>query len=292
MHTIPTDWAEKSCWTSAVTRGGTASSLPNWALKSCLGFDARQHWIDQALLCTSLYPHLLNVSFQVSNVEDYLQQSGQVDVVIFKGVLYHLPDPIHVLLQLCRMTREVIYINTETDLTVPEHCLSYRPESATHLMSGVDGLAWWPGGPAARFSRYWNTRDSKSTCQVGTATKRPAQAGSQSSANESNRLWKVKRRTRSPQWLQIPLAMFAGPQSQDRTCCPEPDFCSVTGRRWMHADSHRSAEGGAVGDRLSLVATSPVGRHRLRPCLAPRAQNMEATWFRDPTCFYLGPTTW
>ena len=47
------------------------------------------------------------------------------------------------------MTREVIFVNTESDLTVPEHCLSYKPESITRVMSGIDGLAWWPGGPAA-----------------------------------------------------------------------------------------------------------------------------------------------
>ena len=118
--------------------------------KSVTGFDVRQHWIDQAhFMHETLYSHLTNVSFRVSHVEAFLEQTSPVDIVIFKGVFYHLPDPIHILLQLCRLTREVIFINTESDLTVPEHCLSYKPESMTRVMSGVDGLAWWPGGPAA-----------------------------------------------------------------------------------------------------------------------------------------------
>jgi tRNA (mo5U34)-methyltransferase len=130
--------------------GGYCFIAAELGAKSCAGFDARQHWIDQArFVHENLYPHLANVSFQVSHVEEYLRQFGQTDIVIFKGVFYHLPDPIHVLLELCKITRDVIFVNTECDLTVPEHCLSYKPESTTRLMSGVDGPAWWPGGPAA-----------------------------------------------------------------------------------------------------------------------------------------------
>jgi tRNA (mo5U34)-methyltransferase len=118
--------------------------------KSAVGFDVRKHWIDQAeFIHQALYPRLTNVSFQIAHVETFLRGFDRTDIVIFKGVFYHLPDPIHVLLQLCGMTREVIFVNTESDLTVPEHCLSYKPESTTRVMSGVDGLAWWPGGPAA-----------------------------------------------------------------------------------------------------------------------------------------------
>lgn len=118
--------------------------------ESAVGFDARKHWIDQAeFIHEALYPHLTNVRFEIAHVETFLRRFDQTDIVIFKGVFYHLPDPIHILLQLCRATREVIFVNTESDLTVPEHCLSYKPESTSRVMSGVDGLAWWPGGPAA-----------------------------------------------------------------------------------------------------------------------------------------------
>jgi tRNA (mo5U34)-methyltransferase len=130
--------------------GGYCFIAGELGVKTAVGFDVRKHWIDQAeFIHQTLYPHLTNVSFQVTHVEAFLRGFDQTDIVIFKGVFYHLPDPIHVLLELCSRTREVIFVNTESDLTVPEHCLSYKPESATRVMSGVDGLAWWPGGPAA-----------------------------------------------------------------------------------------------------------------------------------------------
>ncbi len=130
--------------------GGYCFVAGELGARKVTGFDVRRHWIDQAhFIHEALFPHLTNVSFHVADVKTFLSDFGKTDIVIFKGVFYHLPDPVHVLLQLCEMTRELIFVNTECDGNVPEHCLAYRPESATRLMSGVDGMAWWPGGPAA-----------------------------------------------------------------------------------------------------------------------------------------------
>jgi tRNA (mo5U34)-methyltransferase len=115
-----------------------------------LGFDPRQHWIDQAEFIRSVrYPDMTTLAFQCCDLDTFITRSFETDVTIFKGVFYHLADPIHALLKLCEMTREVMFVNTECDLTVPEHCLAPRLESKTMVMSGVQGLCWWPGGPAA-----------------------------------------------------------------------------------------------------------------------------------------------
>jgi tRNA (mo5U34)-methyltransferase len=130
--------------------GGYCFVAGELGVKKAVGFDVRKHWIDQAeFIKNTLYPNLTNVSFHLADAKEFLSEFCNTDIVIFKGVFYHLPDPIHVLLELCNKTREVIFVNTESDETVPEHCLSYKPESMTRVMSGVDGLAWWPGGPAA-----------------------------------------------------------------------------------------------------------------------------------------------
>jgi tRNA (mo5U34)-methyltransferase len=115
-----------------------------------VGFDPRQHWIDQAHFIHQVrFPQLNTLQFETCDLDTFISRPHETDVTIFKGVFYHLADPIHALLKLCDMTREVMFVNTECDLTVPEHCLAPRLESKTLVMSGVQGLCWWPGGPAA-----------------------------------------------------------------------------------------------------------------------------------------------
>jgi SAM-dependent methyltransferase len=114
------------------------------------GFDVRQHWIDQAEFIRQLkYPRARNIHFNVKDVNKFVEASVKTDITIFKGVLYHLADPIHVVLGLAERTREVILIDTESSNDIPEGAWVPIRESVTHVMSGVEGLAWRPGGPAA-----------------------------------------------------------------------------------------------------------------------------------------------
>ena len=71
----------------------------------------------------------------------------QYDVVLFKGVFYHLPDPIDTLAKLCDLTGRAIIIDSASRSDIPGDCMVPWWESTTHVMSGVDGLAWFPGGP-------------------------------------------------------------------------------------------------------------------------------------------------
>lgn len=113
------------------------------------GFDVRDHWIDQARFVQSVkYPDATNIKFEVADLKKF-GGTGQFDVTLFKGVYYHLPDPIHDLLTLCRATKETIILDTATADDVPEGSMRPIKESAVRVMSGVDGLAWLPGGPAA-----------------------------------------------------------------------------------------------------------------------------------------------
>jgi tRNA (mo5U34)-methyltransferase len=127
--------------------GGYCFVAGELGARSVIGFDIRAHWLKQAAFIQAVkYPHLSNVKFEKGDAKTFTEK---VDIVIFKGVFYHLPDPIHVLLSLCNSARETILIDTASSDKVPEHCLTPIQESRTHVMSGVDGLAWLPGGPAA-----------------------------------------------------------------------------------------------------------------------------------------------
>jgi SAM-dependent methyltransferase len=111
-----------------------------------VGFDPRLHWIKQAMFLNQFVGDDA-VKFVAARLEDL--EAEPFHVTLFKGVFYHLPDPIHTLAEICDRTKDLIIIDTATDSTVKETCLVANWESETHVMSGVDGLAWIPGGPAA-----------------------------------------------------------------------------------------------------------------------------------------------
>ena len=114
-----------------------------------LGFDVRQHWIDQALFLRENWPgDTTGMDFRVAHLDEVDVGAG-FDITMFKGVFYHLPDPIGALLGLCGVTRELMVVDTASRSDIPENALVSNLESRTHLMSGVDGFAWLPGGPRA-----------------------------------------------------------------------------------------------------------------------------------------------
>jgi tRNA (mo5U34)-methyltransferase len=147
---FPQGLAGKDLLDVGCNAGGYCFIAAELGARNATGFDIRQHWLDQAEFIGRIkYPQLKNVEFKLGDAKTFLDSYGSADIVIFKGVLYHLPDPLHILLRLAEATREVILIDTASSYAIPEQCWTPNSESRTHVMSGVDGLAWFPGGPAA-----------------------------------------------------------------------------------------------------------------------------------------------
>jgi tRNA (mo5U34)-methyltransferase len=120
----PNGLANKEILDVACNSGGYCFVSGILGARRVRGFDIRRHWIDQANFVHSvLFPQLGNVCFELADAKE-VSKLGSADIVLFKGILYHLPDPIHTLLEVCSVAREIIFINTETDNRVPEHCLS------------------------------------------------------------------------------------------------------------------------------------------------------------------------
>ena len=129
--------------------GGYCFLAAELGARSAVGVDIRQHWLNQAaLIHRTKYADLKNVTFKIGDAKTALKDIESVDIVIFNGIFYHLPDPISILLQACEAARETIFVNTLTSDNIPEHCLAPKMESKTNLLSGVDGLSWVPGGPS------------------------------------------------------------------------------------------------------------------------------------------------
>ena len=113
------------------------------------GFDVRQKWIDQGLLLRDkvfkLSPEKMH--FQVSHIHELEQLNRKFDITLFKGVLYHIPDPIHSLKIVCDMTNEVLILNTAGSMDAPDDCMKMFFEDPNSSMAGIDNMAWLPGSP-------------------------------------------------------------------------------------------------------------------------------------------------
>ena len=115
----------------------------------CYGFDVREHWIRQAEFLRSLrFPSSPSIKFAVADLQK-IDLDRKFDVTLFKGVLYHLADPLHMLMKLCGLTTRSIIVDTVSRNDIPANCIVPGNESVTGIMSGVDGLCWYPGSPDA-----------------------------------------------------------------------------------------------------------------------------------------------
>lgn len=161
------DLAGRSFLDCGCNAGGHAFAAASLGAGRTLAFDARQHWLDQAAF---LGRHLEapQLQFQRLTLAELAALAPEpFDVTLFSGLFYHLPDPVAGLKAAADLTREMLIVNTSVSpQTWPGLVLSR--ESAIHVLSGVDGLAWlptspdvmqqilsWCGFPHARVDLYW-----------------------------------------------------------------------------------------------------------------------------------------
>lgn len=115
------------------------------------GFDVREHWIEQAQFLKRHFGKSDDqVRFEVCDLLEVDRRLGseRFDICLFKGIFYHLPDPVAGLKIVADRTDEVLILDTAATSGMEDGFLSLVSESVTHPMSGVHGLAWRPTGPA------------------------------------------------------------------------------------------------------------------------------------------------
>ena len=115
-----------------------------------LGFDVRAHWIRQAEFlrrCLELdHDRVRFEQFDLRQLDEHLGPE-RFDLCLFKGIFYHVPDPVAALALAAAHVREVLILDTAVSIDKPDGFLELNFESAEHLMSGVHKLAWLPTGP-------------------------------------------------------------------------------------------------------------------------------------------------
>jgi tRNA (mo5U34)-methyltransferase len=125
--------------------GGYSFWAKELGASRCFGFDVREHWIRQANFLQELRKDE-EITFEVRNLYDLLD-GDPFDITLFKGIFYHLPDPVTGLKKAADMTSELMVISTATRNDFPDNCLVAEQEDPEKPMSGVDGLRWMPTGP-------------------------------------------------------------------------------------------------------------------------------------------------
>ena len=145
----PQGLAGKDVLDVARNAGGYSFLAHQLGARNVTGFDVRQHWLNQAAFIKSVkFPDVKTVIFQHNSAQEFFDNGIKIyDIVIFKGIFYHLADPIHVLMQFCSAARESILVDSASSDKIPEQCLAPISESRTHVMSGIEGLAWVTGRP-------------------------------------------------------------------------------------------------------------------------------------------------
>jgi tRNA (mo5U34)-methyltransferase len=137
------------------------------------GFDVRQHWIDQAhfLQQNRTVGPTDGMHFEIMDLYDLPKRGLEpFDITMFKGIFYHLPDPITGLKAAADLTKELLIFDTAIRTDLPDGTLAVAREGQDPVMTGVYGLNWFPTGPkvVAKILRwmgfvdvrmgYWRTR--------------------------------------------------------------------------------------------------------------------------------------
>ena len=113
----------------------------------CLGFDVRDHWIEQARFLAR-HRKAEDVRFEVADLYELSSlDTGPFEITLFFGIFYHLPDPVTGLKLAAGLTEELLLLKTATKAGHPDGSLVFSPESPTQLMSGTYGISWFPTGP-------------------------------------------------------------------------------------------------------------------------------------------------
>ena len=116
-----------------------------------VGFDVRDHWIDQAKFVQQhrqIHP-TDRIEFHVADLYDLpTKKLNPFHLTYFSGLFYHLPDPITGLKIAADLTKDIIVLNTSC---VPKNDnpfgMTLSMESREAVMSGVHALAWLPNSP-------------------------------------------------------------------------------------------------------------------------------------------------
>ena len=155
----PDGLAGKRFLDCACNAGGYCFWANELGAEAAFGFDAREHWINQAkfLQQNRTIGDGKKIQFQVCDLMKLPELNlPQADFTLFKGIFYHLADPILGLKIAADMTKDVLLFNSARMFGENTESLYCTFEASQNLMSGVHALSWLPSGPSVIAKMlYW-----------------------------------------------------------------------------------------------------------------------------------------
>jgi 2-polyprenyl-3-methyl-5-hydroxy-6-metoxy-1,4-benzoquinol methylase len=142
--------AGKSFLDCACNSGGYCFFAREMGAERCFGFDVRKHWIDQARFVqrNRTVAPVDRIEFREMDLVELAKLNlPPFDFVLFKGIFYHLAEPIAALKTVADLTRDVLWFNSATFDDDEGNSLYCTYESPNPVMSGVHVLSWLPTGP-------------------------------------------------------------------------------------------------------------------------------------------------
>lgn len=147
---LPDGVENKTFLDCACNAGAYCFWMRDLGAKHAYGFDVREHWINQAKFVQQnrdVGP-TDNIDFEVFDMMQLPQRDIEpADITFFKGIFYHLADPIQGLKIATDHTKEILWFNSAVALTGEKQGLICNFERGEKVMSGVHSLSWTPTGP-------------------------------------------------------------------------------------------------------------------------------------------------
>jgi SAM-dependent methyltransferase len=146
----PEGFAGKTFLDCACNSGAYCFWVRELGAKQAFGFDVREHWIDQARFISrnrTVAP-TDQIEFDVFDLMQLREKDIEpADLTLFKGIFYHLADPIQGLKIAADLTKDVLWFNSAVIFKEDERGLICTFERSEKVMSGVHSLSWTPTGP-------------------------------------------------------------------------------------------------------------------------------------------------
>lgn len=119
-------------------------ALKNFPGCTVEGFDGRKLWLDQCRLVQEIKG--LDFPIHQCSVDQWLAENDKrYEITLLSGILYHLPDPIHVLLEFAKRTHVGLYINSNVVMNMRrEGWVTWKYEDVRHPLIGLTGRVLYP----------------------------------------------------------------------------------------------------------------------------------------------------
>jgi SAM-dependent methyltransferase len=140
-HGFPGDFAGRTVLDVGCNAGFYSFVAKLRGARAVLGLEVLPHYFAQAELLREILG--VDVEFQRQDGHAALPEVGRFDIVLNTGLLYHLQNPMDLLVKMASLTGEMMYLETEllTDPAYAEYAWFIEGEYCS------DRTNWWIYGP-------------------------------------------------------------------------------------------------------------------------------------------------